>query len=210
MPAQLVPPARWKLAVKRVADIVISAAALVLLSPFFLAIIVAIRLTSPGPAFFKQSRTGLGGRPFAMLKFRTMRFDESDASGVKQTQPNDGRVTRLGRVLRRSSVDELPQLFNVLAGQMSIVGPRPHVAGMQSGGMAYDKLVPYYDQRTLVLPGLTGWAQANGYRGPTTDADLARARINHDIAYIQNYSLWLDVRTILLTIRSEFLGGTGV
>ena len=208
-PARLVAPAKWKLAIKRAADMLVSATALLVLSLIFLVIVVGIRLSSPGPAVFRQTRIGLNGRPFAMLKFRTMHLKASDASGVSQTLPNDARVTRLGRVLRRSSLDELPQLVNVLFGQMSLVGPRPHVAGMQAAGVAYNELVPEYDLRTLVLPGLTGWAQANGFRGPTEDAELARARIYHDIAYIQNYSFWLDVRTIFRTIKHEFLTGTG-
>jgi lipopolysaccharide/colanic/teichoic acid biosynthesis glycosyltransferase len=208
-PARLVAPPKWKLAIKRVADIVIATTALLLLSLVFVAITALIRLTSPGPAMFRQARVGLNGRPFMMLKFRTMHLNESDASGVKQTTYNDERVTRLGRVLRRSSLDELPQLVNVLLGDMSVVGPRPHVAGMQAGGMAYEELVPDYNLRTLVLPGLTGWAQANGLRGSTHDAEVARARINHDFAYIENYSFWLDARIIFMTITGQFLTGTG-
>jgi lipopolysaccharide/colanic/teichoic acid biosynthesis glycosyltransferase len=145
-----------------------------------------------------------------MLKFRTMFVDAGDASGIVQTTANDSRVTPLGRFLRAKSIDELPQLFNVLVGDMSIVGPRPHVEGMLAGGRPYEELVPYYRLRHHMRPGLSGWAQANGLRGPTTDAAVAKARIDHDLAYIQNFSLMLDAEIIVLTIKREFFTGTGV
>jgi lipopolysaccharide/colanic/teichoic acid biosynthesis glycosyltransferase len=122
---------------------------------------------------------------------------------------NDPRVTAIGSFIRKTSIDELPQLINVLRGDMSLVGPRPHVPGMKAGGMLYRKLVPYYDVRLTMLPGLTGWAQANGWRGETDAPVAGRSRVDHDIAYIANFSLWLDLKIILMTIRREFVVGSG-
>ena len=195
---------------KRIMDIVISAAALVFLAPLFLLVALAIKLTSSGPVLFVQMREGYRGRPFGALKFRSMHELACDASGVTQTVADDPRVSPIGRFLRASNIDELPQLLNVLRGEMSLVGPRPHVAGMTAGGMLYRDLVPYYDLRLQALPGLTGWAQANGYRGPTRDGISARARIDHDIAYLQNASIWLDIKIVLLTLRRELLAGSGL
>lgn len=198
-----------QLALKRAFDLVVTAAALFALAPLLILVAIAVKASSSGPVFFRQSREGLGGKPFQMFKFRSMRVEDSDVSGVKQTVSDDPRVTPVGRFLRRTSIDELPQLFNVLLGDMSIVGPRPHVPGMMAGGMLYTELVPYYAARFDMLPGITGWAQANGLRGPTTQADVAKARVLHDIAYIQNYSVLLDLRIIWMTLRREFIGGTG-
>jgi polysaccharide biosynthesis protein PslA len=197
------------LRVKRVFDAVASAAALLALMPLLFLTALLVKVTSAGPVFFRQEREGFQGRPFMAFKFRSMRIDDCDVTGVAQTVKDDPRVTAVGRFLRKTSIDELPQLINVLLGDMSLVGPRPHVAGMRAGGMSYAQLVPYYYARLEMLPGLTGWAQANGLRGPTDRADKARARIDHDIAYIQNFSFWLDIKIILLTLRHEFLGGSG-
>lgn len=195
---------------KRGLDLVLSAIALVVLAPVLLGIAVLVKVTSPGPVLFVQNRPGYLGVTFPLLKFRTMHADRGDASGVAQTRVNDPRVTPIGNFLRRTSLDELPQLLNILAGHMSLVGPRPHPANMWGGGMLYQELVPYYDLRLVMRPGLSGWAQVNGYRGPTLDAGLARERIEHDMAYIQNFSLALDLRIIPATLRKEFLGGTGI
>lgn len=196
------------LAAKRVLDIVASGLGLVALLPLFLIVALMIKITSNGPVFFRQEREGLGGKSFVALKFRSMSVEKGDTTGVAQTVKHDPRVTSVGRVLRRTSIDELPQLINVLVGDMSLVGPRPHVFNMRAGGMLYKHLVPYYDVRLKMLPGLTGWAQANGLRGSTEKADVARARIDHDIAYVQNFSIWLDLKIILRTIRHEFIGGS--
>ena len=200
----------FELALKRLIDIVLSSGALMLFSLVFLATAVAIKMTSRGPVFFRQVRPGFRGVPFPLYKFRTMLVDKGDASGVTQTVANDPRVTPIGAFLRRTSLDELPQLVNVLLGQMSLVGPRPHPAGMSAGGVDYRELVPYYEMRYAVKPGLSGWAQANGYRGPTDDAAKAKARIDHDIAYIQNFSIFLDAQIILRTLRREFVCGSGI
>jgi lipopolysaccharide/colanic/teichoic acid biosynthesis glycosyltransferase len=209
LPAQSGSRSRTLIA-KRVIDIVLAGGALFALLPLLVLTALAIKLTSKGPVFFRQHRPGLNGRPFEMLKFRTMFTDAGDASGIKQTEVNDARITPLGKFLRAKSIDELPQLINVLRGDMSIIGPRPHVAGMLAAGMRYEELVPYYHLRHMVRPGLSGWAQANGLRGPTTDAVVARARIDHDIAYIQNLTVLLDIRIIVQTLQREFFTGSGL
>lgn len=197
------------LAIKRVIDIVLSGGALIAMSLVLLATAIAVKVTSRGPVFFRQTRPGLHGVMFPMLKFRTMYTDRGDASGVQQTTANDPRVTNIGAFLRRTSVDELPQLFNVLVGHMSLVGPRPHPANMLAAGVDYRQLVPYYEARYAMKPGLSGWAQANGLRGPTDEAGKAKARISHDLAYIQNFSIALDGKIILRTIAREFVSGSG-
>lgn len=196
-------------ALKRLMDIVLSASALLVLSPVLLAIWAAIRLESPGPAIFVQKRWGRDQVPIDVYKFRTMRADLCDPSGVSQTVTDDPRITRIGKLLRKSNLDELPQLFNVLTGSMSLVGPRCHPIGMLAGGVEYEVLVPQYHDRHLVRPGLTGVAQVMGLRGPTVDADLARKRIEADLYYVQHYGIWLDIKLILRTIWVEFRGGTG-
>ena len=200
---------RRDMAAKRVFDVIFSMLALLFLLPLIILVAIAIRIESAGPAFFRQKREGLAGSAFLAFKFRSMRMEDGDATGLAHTVRGDRRVTRIGSLLRRTSIDELPQLLNVLRGEMSIVGPRPHVPNMLAGHQAYRELVPYYDHRLAMLPGITGWAQANGLRGDASDPALARARIDHDLAYIQNFSLWLDLRIVWMTIRHEFLGGTG-
>lgn len=197
-------------ATKRGMDIVLSVAALIAFLPLLVCLAVGVKLSSPGPVLFKQWRYGKDGRKFTIYKFRTMRTEAEDPTGVRQVVANDPGLTRLGAVMRAKSLDELPQLINVLMGDMSLVGPRPHAIGMKAAGVPYEELVPYYSLRHAVRPGLSGWAQVNGFRGPTTDAETARQRIEHDIAYIQNQSIWLDIKIIGLTIRHEFLTGTGV
>lgn len=199
-----------QLAVKRCFDIAFSLLALILFLPGFVAVAMFVRLSSAGPVFFSQPREGLNGQPIGVLKFRTMYVDRCDVTGVMQTVRDDPRVTPVGRFLRRTSIDELPQLINVLKGEMSLIGPRPHAFGMLAGGVPYDGLVPYYSARQAMKPGLSGWAQAHGLRGPTDDPARARARIDHDLAYIENFSLLLDLRIIWKTVRQEFLNGTGL
>ncbi|MBL8576239.1 MAG: sugar transferase [Mesorhizobium sp.] len=196
-------------AIKRLMDISLSACALVVLSPVFLVIWAIIRLESPGPGMFIQKRWGRNQRQIDVYKFRTMRTDEGDASGVAQTVANDPRLTRIGKLLRKSNLDELPQLLNVLLGSMSLVGPRCHPIGMLAGGVQYEELVPRYHDRHLVRPGLTGIAQVKGLRGPTVDAARAVQRIEADLFYVQNYSVWLDIKLIVKTVSMELRGGTG-
>ena len=196
-------------ALKRTLDIVVSLSMLVLLAPVLLAIAALIMLESRGSPIFSQVRWGLNGRKIRIYKFRSMRLDLCDPSGVAQTVENDPRVTRLGAILRKTNVDELPQLLNVLKGDMSLVGPRCHAIGMLAGGMLYEELVPSYHKRHVMRPGLTGLAQMRGLRGPTDRASRARARINADLHYIENFSFALDVRILFGTLWSELNGGKG-
>lgn len=196
-------------AIKSAFDRVVALLALFALLPLFVLVAIAIKVASPGPILFRQLREGKDGVLFSAFKFRSMRAELGDATGVAQTTEADPRMSPIGPLLRRTSIDELPQLLNVLRGEMSIVGPRPHVPGMRAAGRRYDELVPYYSRRTAMLPGITGWAQCNGLRGSTTDARRAIARIEYDMAYIQNFSLGLDIKIILLTLKNEFLSGSG-
>jgi lipopolysaccharide/colanic/teichoic acid biosynthesis glycosyltransferase len=198
-----------QLSIKRAFDVTAAAALIAATAPILIGAAVAIKLTSRGPVLFKQSRYGLGSQPFGIYKFRSMRIDLGDASGVMQTKADDPRVTRVGKVLRRTNIDELPQLFNVLFGDMSLVGPRPHVPGMRAGGVLYEELVPNYFKRHAMRPGITGLAQINRLRGSTTDAKFAKARIEYDLAYAESWSLILDLRILWQTFKSEVLRGTG-
>lgn len=198
----------WHLSAKRALDILGATIGLVLLAPLLIIVALAIKATSPGPVFFRQKREGLKGKTFEALKFRSMAVTLGDASGISQTIKDDPRVTPVGRFIRRTSIDELPQLLNVLKGEMSLVGPRPHVPGMMAAGRPYREVVPYYDRRLEMLPGITGWAQVNGLRGETRNPSKARERIDHDLAYIQNFSIWLDLKIIVLTVAREFVTGS--
>ena len=197
------PLGRGQRAIKRVVDIVVSATALVLLSPFFAAVAVAVKLDSPGEVFFRQSRNGYQGRPFKIWKFRSMRVTE-DGPDVRQVTPDDPRVTRLGKFLRRTSIDELPQLINVLQGTMSLVGPRPHARAHDE---FYARSIENYEVRQHVKPGLTGWAQVNGLRGETATVDAMYKRIEYDLWYAINASTLLDIeilfRTVLVVLRQR-------
>ena len=194
------PLTRLQLAEKRAFDLVVASLGLVLLAPFFLLVALAIRLDSPGPALFRQTRYGFNQEPFRIFKFRTMRALE-DGATVKAATRNDPRVTRLGARLRRTSVDELPQLLNVIAGDMSIVGPRPQA-------MAHDQLyverIARYARRHNVKPGITGWAQVNGLRGEIRTNEDIQARIEHDLYYVDHWSLWLDLKIVLATAFGLF------
>lgn len=197
------------LLLKRLMDIAVSFSMLVILAPALLLIALLVRLESPGSPIFSQLRWGMNGQKIRIYKFRSMRADLCDASGVTQTVKDDPRVTRLGAFLRKSNLDELPQLFNVLKGDMSLVGPRCHAIGMLAGGVLYEELVPTYHQRHNMRPGLTGLAQVRGFRGPTDRVSKAKARINADLYYIENFSFMLDVQIILGTVWSELRGGKG-
>jgi putative colanic acid biosynthesis UDP-glucose lipid carrier transferase len=183
--------------VKRASDIVIAAAILLLLAPVMLGIAAAVRATSPGPAIFRQRRYGLNGEDIVVYKFRSMAVCE-DGDRVTQASKNDMRVTRLGAVLRRTSLDELPQFINVLLGSMSIVGPRPHAVAHNE---QYRRLIKGYMLRHKVKPGITGWAQVNGLRGETETLDKMAARIAFDLDYLRSWSLSLDLWIIVRTIK---------
>ena len=182
--------------VKRVSDFVLASIILVLISPLMVAIALAIKLTSPGPVIFRQRRYGLDGREIVVYKFRTMRVTE-DGPVVRQASKNDPRVTPLGAFLRRTSLDELPQFINVLQGRMSVVGPRPHAVAHNE---MYRKLIKSYMVRHKVKPGITGWAQVNGFRGETDSLDKMQARIEYDLDYLRHWSLKLDFAIIWRTI----------
>ncbi len=187
-----------QLIMKRIFDVITSAAAILLLSPLLLAIAALIKLDSRGPVFFRQRRRGYNHKEFRIWKFRTMNTLD-DGPSIVQAQRNDVRVTRAGRWLRRYNFDELPQLFNVLTGEMSLVGPRPHAVAHDE---LYEKRILEYPRRLNVKPGITGWAQVHGYRGATESDDAMRLRVEHDIYYIENWSLVLDIYILALTVLS--------
>jgi putative colanic acid biosynthesis UDP-glucose lipid carrier transferase len=181
---------------KRVSDFVLAALILLLISPLMVAIAVGVKLSSPGPVLFKQRRHGLDGKRIVVYKFRTMTVAE-DGDVVRQATKNDSRVTRFGAFLRRTSLDELPQFINVLQGRMSVVGPRPHAVAHNE---MYRKLIRGYMIRHKVKPGITGFAQVNGWRGETETVDKMKARIEYDLQYLRNWSLLLDLQIILKTV----------
>lgn len=183
---------------KRAFDIVASGLGLIVLSPLLLGVAIAVRTTSPGPALFLQERRGFNGRNFRIFKFRSMRVME-DGRAMRQAQLNDPRITPIGAFIRRTSIDELPQLINVLRGEMSLVGPRPHAISHDD---ELSEKFDLYAQRQRIKPGITGWAQVNGYRGDTSTQDKIEARTLHDLYYAENWSMLLDVWILLLTVFS--------
>jgi Undecaprenyl-phosphate glucose phosphotransferase len=187
--------ADWGYIGKTVFDRTLASVLIALLSPLFLLITLAIKLETRGPVFFRQCRHGINGNAFSVWKFRSM-FMIEDHCGVAQAKKDDPRVTRVGRIIRRTSIDELPQLLNIITGEMSFVGPRPHAIAHNHH---YQKLIEFYAARNVVKPGLTGWAQVNGLRGETADDALMAARVSCDQWYIRNWSFWLDVKILLMT-----------
>ena len=194
------PIKHWNAVAKRVEDVMISSFLLLLFAPTMTIIATLIKLDSRGPVFFAQERFGFNNDVIRVLKFRTMHADRGDPSGAQRTVPRDPRVTRVGRMLRALSFDELPQLLNVLRGDMSLVGPRPHAITMKAGGRLYYEAVEQYVHRHRVKPGITGWAQVNGLRGEIDTLEKAHARVEQDLYYIENWSLWLDLKTLALTM----------
>ncbi len=188
---------------KTLFDFVLAVLLLFALAVPLLCIALLIKIDSRGPVFFRQPRLGLHNQLFYIWKFRTMRHAACDVHGAKLTVRNDPRVTRLGAFLRRWSIDEVPQIFNVLAGDMSLVGPRPHALQASVGDQLYSQIVPGYHRRHSVKPGITGWAQVNGWRGETTTALQIEQRVLHDMAYIKNWSVWMDCKILVLTLRNE-------
>jgi putative colanic acid biosynthesis UDP-glucose lipid carrier transferase len=187
-------------ALKRASDLVLASSILLLLSPLMVAIALAVKLSSPGPVIFKQRRYGLDGQEIVIYKFRSMSVEE-DGSSIEQARKNDSRITDLGAVLRKTSMDELPQFINVLQGRMSVVGPRPHAVAHNE---QYRRLIKSYMVRHKVKPGITGWAQVNGFRGETESLQKMEGRIRCDLDYLRNWSLRLDLLIILKTIRLVF------
>lgn len=184
---------------KRCFDFTAALGLLLLLSPVFLLVALAIKLDSAGPIWFFQPRMGFNNKRFSVYKFRSMYVDCADLAAKQQTKRNDSRVTRVGALLRRTSIDELPQLINVLRGEMSLVGPRPHALGMQVGDQLCDEIVREYAVRHRVKPGITGWAQVRGLRGAIEEPELLVARVQHDIYYIDNWSFSFDLRILIMT-----------
>jgi putative colanic acid biosynthesis UDP-glucose lipid carrier transferase len=187
--------------IKRVEDLALATIILVLTSPLLCWIAIKVKWSSPGPVIFKQKRYGINGKEIKVYKFRSM-TTQDDGSIIKQATKGDSRVTPFGAFIRRTSLDELPQFINVLQGKMSIVGPRPHAIAHNE---QYRKLVPKYMQRHLVKPGITGWAQINGWRGETDTLEKMEKRVEFDLHYINNWSLWFDLRIIFLTIFKGFV-----
>jgi Undecaprenyl-phosphate glucose phosphotransferase len=195
------PLKNWRGFAKFLEDKILGLFLLLLVSPLIAVIAILIKLDSRGPVFFVQKRFGFNNEVIRVLKFRTMHVNSSDPSGAQRTVRNDPRITRLGRILRLLSLDELPQLINVVRGDMSLVGPRPHALAMKAGDRLYGDAVEQYLHRHRVRPGITGWAQVNGLRGEVDTLEKASARVIHDIYYIENWSLWLDLKILLRTTR---------
>jgi putative colanic acid biosynthesis UDP-glucose lipid carrier transferase len=191
-------------ALKKIEDLILGSLIFILILPLMLVIAIAVKLSSRGPILFKQRRYGLNGEIIQVLKFRTM-TTQDDGAIVVQASKGDPRITPLGRFLRRTSLDELPQFVNVLQGTMSIVGPRPHAI---SHNEQYRQLIQGYMLRHKVKPGITGWAQVNGLRGETETVDKMKARVDYDLYYINHWSIWLDLKIIFLTIINGFTGKT--
>ncbi|MFC0632827.1 exopolysaccharide biosynthesis polyprenyl glycosylphosphotransferase [Brevundimonas balnearis] len=185
---------------KRMQDLLIGGLALILLAPVMALVALAVRLDSPGPIFFRQRRHGFNHEEIVVWKFRSMRHEAADATAARQVTSDDDRVTRVGRFIRATSLDELPQLLNVITGEMSLVGPRPHAVGMKTGDVESAKLVADYAWRHRIKPGLTGWAAIHGSRGPLHTPEDVRRRVKLDIEYIERQSLWLDLRIMAVTL----------
>ncbi len=195
----------WNHIAKRCEDIAVALLALMVASPVMILATLAIILESRGPVLFRQQRKGFNGAVFTLLKFRSMYDEHADLHATKQTCRDDARVTRVGRFIRRWSIDELPQLFNVLSGSMSIAGPRPHALRTSAEGRTLENTINYYAARHRVKPGMTGWAQVNGLRGEINSVQKLQARVDYDISYIETWSFWLDIKIIALTFREIFL-----
>ena len=196
----------WKAVAKKLEDLALGLLALVLLAPVFALVALAIKLDSPGPVLFRQKRFGFNNKLFDVYKFRTMRADMADPLADKLVTRHDPRVTRVGAFLRRTSLDELPQIINVLKGEMSLVGPRPHALNAKAADQYYHEVVADYAARHRVKPGITGWAQINGWRGETDTLDKIHGRVECDLYYIDHWSVWLDLWIIALTVIKGVTG----
>jgi Undecaprenyl-phosphate glucose phosphotransferase len=194
------PMADWDIVIKQAFDRIAGALALVALSPVFAATALAIKLDSPGPVFFKQKRYGFNNELIEVFKFRSMYADQLDPTAAKLVTRDDPRVTRVGRFIRKTSIDELPQLINVVfKGDLSLVGPRPHAVHAKAADRQYDEVVDGYFARHRVKPGITGWAQVNGWRGETDTQEKIQQRVEHDLYYIENWSILLDLYILAIT-----------
>ena len=189
----------WDAIAKSIFDRILAIIGLVVAAPLLLIVAALIKLDSAGPVFFIQNRYGFNNKPFKVYKFRTLHVDKQDESAETLVTKGDSRVTRIGSFLRRSSLDELPQILNVVKGDMSIVGPRPHAMSAKAAGKYYQDVVTDYAARHNVKPGITGWAQVNGWRGETDTEEKILKRVEYDLFYISNWSIWFDIRIIFLT-----------
>ncbi|KPA88954.1 MULTISPECIES: undecaprenyl-phosphate glucose phosphotransferase [Pseudomonas] len=203
--ASEVPLRGWSPMFKRLEDMVLSSLALILLSPIMLLVAIAIKIDSPGPVLFRQKRYGYNNRLIEVFKFRSMHQHQADANAEKQTTRGDPRITRVGRFIRRTSLDELPQLFNVFVGSMSMVGPRPHATATKAAGILFEEAVKEYTSRHRVKPGITGLAQINGYRGETDTLEKIEKRVEFDLEYIENWSIWFDLYILFRTVPAVLL-----
>ena len=200
------PLSGWGGIVKEVFDRICAAILVVLLAPVFAAVAIMVRLDSPGPVLFRQPRYGFNNQMIEVLKFRSMYHGDTDRFAERLVTRNDARVTRVGRFIRRTSLDELPQLFNVLKGELSLVGPRPHALQARAADTLYEEVVEGYLARHRVKPGVTGWAQINGWRGETDTAQKVERRVEHDLYYIESWSLWLDIKILIRTPLALIVG----
>jgi Undecaprenyl-phosphate glucose phosphotransferase len=198
------PIANWDFVIKSAFDKIVSALALMLFSPLMLAIALAIKLDSSGSIFFRQTRYGFNNEPIEVLKFRSMYTNAADVAAAQLVTKGDARVTRVGRFIRKTSLDELPQLFNVLRGDLSLVGPRPHAPAAKADDRLYTDVVSHYFARHKVKPGMTGWAQVNGWRGETDTSEKIERRVEHDLYYIENWSVLFDLYILALTPLALF------
>ncbi len=194
------PLSEWQLVRKRLFDLIAASALLVFLLPVLAAIALAIKIDSPGPVLFRQRREGMANKAISVFKFRTMYHDQSDPTCRQQSSATDPRVTRVGQFLRRTGLDELPQLLNVVSGEMSLVGPRPHAIAMRTAGYSSAELIPAYGRRQTMRPGITGWAQIHGSRGPVETPEMLRERVAYDLHYIDNWSDVVDLKIIAITV----------
>jgi len=192
-----------RMTMKRIVDVTIGIVAFIIFLPLFIIVALSIKLDSPGPILFLQPRAGFNGRQFTVYKFRSMHIGEMDLLATQQTCRGDPRVTRVGKWLRRLSIDETPQLLNVLLGEMSLVGPRPHAPQTRVEGKLLHDVIDEYGVRSKMKPGITGWAQVNGARGELVTTDDLRRRVAYDLEYMQLWSTWFDIKIMALTVIRE-------
>ncbi|MEJ2124287.1 MAG: exopolysaccharide biosynthesis polyprenyl glycosylphosphotransferase, partial [Alphaproteobacteria bacterium] len=193
------PISGWDYLLKWLLDKIVASAMIVLLAPVMIFVALAVKLQDGGPVFFRQKRIGFNNELIEIFKFRSMYVKQCDADASKLVTRGDARVTPVGRFIRKTSLDELPQLFNVLRGELSLVGPRPHATQAKADGQLYDKVVDLYFARHKVKPGITGWAQINGWRGETDTYTKIKSRVEHDLYYIENWSIYFDLYILLRT-----------
>ncbi len=193
----------WQIVQKMLFDRIGSLMIIAMLSPLLLTLALLVRMSGPGPIIFRQVRVGFNNKPFVCFKFRSMHHNRPDSHEIAQATRHDPRVTRIGGWLRKLSLDELPQLFNVLRGDMSLVGPRPHAPATKAGDRYFQDVIADYSVRHRVKPGITGWAQVNGWRGETRTVEQLQSRIDHDLHYIENWSMFLDMKILFLTVMRE-------